>query len=170
MQPTAQAVGTAKQYDPAPEGRKKMSHTCANILLHLIFSTHERRPTIKPDFRGDLFAYLGGIVREMNGTALNVNGMPDHVHMLVRIRATQSAAEIARVVKANSSRWVRERAPNFAWQTGYGVFSVSDSSVPAVTRYIADQEEHHKTHSFQDEFRAFLAKNGIAVDEKYIWG
>lgn len=147
-----------------------MSHTCANILLHLIFSTRERRPTIQPGFRDDLFAYLGGIVREMNGTALIVNGMPDHVHMLVRIRAMQSAADLARVVKANSSRWVRQRDPHFAWQTGYGVFSVSESGVPAVVKYIADQEEHHKIHSFQDEFRAFLQKNRIAVDEKYIWG
>src|SRR5207249_2584997 len=75
------------------------------------------------------------------------------------------------VVKTNSSRWVREKwSPNFGWQTGYGVFSVSESNVTAVRKYIANQEEHHKKHSFQDEFRAFLKKNGIAVDEKYIWG
>ena len=147
-----------------------MSHTCGNVLLHFIFSTRERRPLIKPEFRDDLFAYVGGIVREMNGTALIVNGTVDHVHMLVRIRAMQSPAEIARVVKANSSRWIREREPNFAWQTGYGVFSVSESNVPAVIRYIAIQEEHHRRHSFQDEFRAFLKKNGIVVDDKYLWG
>jgi len=147
-----------------------MSHTCGNILLHLIFSTHERRPLIKPEFRDDLFAYLGGIIREMNGTALIINGTADHVHMLVRIRPAQSPAEIARIVKTNSSRWIRERHPEFAWQTGYGVFSVSESNVSAVTKYIASQEEHHKKHSFQDEFRAFLKKNGIVVDEKYIWG
>lgn len=73
------------------------------------------------------------------------------------------------MVKANSSRWIRGRIPDFAWQTGYGVFSVSESSVPAVTKYIADQEEHHKTHSFKEEFRGFLKKNKIVVDEKYIW-
>ena len=83
----------------------------------------------------------------------------------------QAPAELARVVKTNSSRWVREKwSPNFGWQTGYGVFSVSESNVAAVMKYIASQEEHHKKHSFQDEFRAFLKKNGIAVDEKYIWG
>jgi putative transposase len=146
-----------------------MSHTCGNVLLHLIFSTHERRPFIKPEFRDDLFAHLGGIIREMHGTALIINGTADHVHMLVRIRPAQAPAEIARVVKTNSSRWIRERCPDFAWQTGYGVFSVSESNVPAVITYIASQEEHHKKHSFQDEFRAFLKKNRIVVDEKYIW-
>ena len=125
---------------------------------------------MRPEFRTDLFAYLGGIVREMGGTALIVGGTADHVHMLVRVRPSQSAAEIARTVKTNSSRWIRERWPDFAWQTGYGVFSVSESSVPTVTKYIANQEEHHSKRSFQDEFRTFLRKNGIVVDEKYVWG
>jgi REP element-mobilizing transposase RayT len=93
-----------------------MPHTSGNILLHFIFSTQGRRPLIKPEFRDDLFAYLGGIIREMNGTALIINGEPDHVHMLVRVRPVHSAAEIARVVEANSSRWVRERhSAAFAW-------------------------------------------------------
>jgi len=157
--------------EPALEGRKTMSHTCGNILLHLIFSTRERHPLIETGFRSELFAYLGGIVREMRGTALIINGTADHVHMLVRTRPAQAPAELARVVKTNSSCWVREKwSPNFGWQTGYGVFSVSESNVAAVMKYIASQEEHHKKHSFQDEFRAFLKKNGIAVDEKYIWG
>ena len=147
-----------------------MSHTSGNILLHLIFSTKGRRPLIKPDFRADLFAYLGGIIREMRGTALIINGTADHVHMLIRIRPVQSAAEIARVVKANSSRWIHEKwSAEFAWQTGYGVFSVSESNVAAVTKYIAEQEEHHKRHSFQEEFVAFLKKNHVACDERYIW-
>jgi|SRR6266478_7277277 len=122
----------------------------------LIFSTRQRRPFIQPEIRGQLFAYLGGIVRELNGTALIINGANNHVHMLIRIRPAHAPAEIARIVKTNSSRWVRTRIPDFAWQTGYGVFSVSESSVPAVTKYIADQEAHHKRHSFKDEFRAFL--------------
>jgi putative transposase len=90
--------------------------------------------------------------------------------MLVRVRPSQPAAEIARIVKTNSSRWIRERCPDFAWQTGYGVFSVSESNVSAVKQYIASQEEHHSRRSFQDEFRMFLRKNGIVVDEKYVWG
>ena len=134
-----------------------MSHTSGNILLHFIFSTAQRRPLIKPEFRDDLHAYLGGIVREIHGTPLIINGEPDHVHILVRMRSTHSASEIMRLVKTNSSRWLREKhAPKFAWQTGYGV-------------YIADQHEHHKKHSFQEEFVAFLKKNHIEYDERYIW-
>jgi len=137
----------------------------------LIFSTQGRRPLIKPDFRDDLFAYLGGIIREMQGTALIINGTADHVHMLVRVRPVHSPAEIARVVKTNSSRWVREKwSREFVWQTGYGVFSVSESNAAAVAKYIASQEEHHKKHSFQEEFVTFLKKNNVAYDEKYIWG
>ena len=147
-----------------------MSHTSGNILLHLIFSTQGRRPLIKQNFRADLFAYLGGIIREMHGTALIINGSCDHVHILVRVRPVHSAADMARVVKTNSSRWFREKHdPHFAWQRGYGVFSVSESSVAAVTKYIAAQEEHHRKHSFQEEFVAFLKKNNVAYDERYIW-
>jgi REP element-mobilizing transposase RayT len=147
-----------------------LSHTSGNILLHFIFSTLGRRALIKPEFRDDLFAYLGGIVREMNGAALIVNGTADHVHMLLRVRPVHSSAEIVRVVKANSSKWVRGKwSRGFAWQTGYGVFSVSESNVAAVTKYIAGQEEHHKKHSFQQEYLAFLKKNHVEYDEKYIW-
>jgi putative transposase len=147
-----------------------MSHTLGNILLHFIFSTEGRRPLIKPEFRNDLFAYLGGIVREMSGTALIVNGAADHVHMLVRARPAHSAAEIACVVKTNSSRWVRERhSRDFAWQTGYGVFSVSESNADATMAYIAGQREHHRERSFQEEFVAFLRKNHVEYDPRYIW-
>jgi REP element-mobilizing transposase RayT len=140
-----------------------VSHTAGNLVLHLIFSTKGRQPLITAEIRNDLFAYLGGIIREMRGTALIINGTADHVHMLIRIRPAQAAAEIARVVKTNSSRWVNEKWVHekwnmqFAWQTGYGAFSVSESNVPAVSRYIATQEEHHKKLTFQEE------------DERYIW-
>jgi REP element-mobilizing transposase RayT len=147
-----------------------MSHTSGNILLHFIFSTEGRCPLIKPEFRDDLYAYIGGIIRETNGTALIINGANDHVHMLIRARPAQSAAEIARVAKANSSRWVREKhSPDFAWQTEYGVFSVSESSVADVTKYISGQEEHHKKRSFQEEFVALLKKNHVECDPRYIW-
>jgi len=148
-----------------------VSHTSGNILLHLIFSTQGRRPSIALRFRHDLFAYLGGITREMRGTALMVNGTADHVHLLVRVRPAQSAAEIVRVIKANSTKWVRAKwRSDFAWQTGYGVFSVSESNVEAVKKYIAEQEEHHKKLTFQEEFLGFLKKNHIEYDERYIWG
>ena len=152
----AQAMGRQPESPPAPEGRKRMSHTSGNILLHFILSTQGRRPLIKSEFRDDLFAYLGGIIREMDGTALIINGAADHVHILIRVRPVHSATEIARVVKANSSRWMRERhSTSFSWQTGYGVFSVSELSVTAVMEYIARQQQHHRKHSFQEEFGVF---------------
>jgi REP element-mobilizing transposase RayT len=147
-----------------------LAHTAGNLVIRLIFSTKGRQPLITAEIRSDLFAYLGGIVREMRGAALIINGTADHVHMLVRIRPAHAAAEIARVVKANSSRWVREKwNTRFAWQTGYGAFSVSESNVPAVCCYIATQEEHHRKKTFQEEYIAFLTRNKIAYDERYIW-
>jgi len=147
-----------------------VAQTCGNVVVHLIFSTKLRKPLIAPDIRSDLFAYLGGIVRELRGTALIINGTCDHVHMLIRIRPAQSIAEIARIVKTNSSGWIRKNGhKEFGWQAGYGVFGVSESNVPAVTKYIATQEEHHKKRSFQEEFVAFLKKNKVAYDERYIW-
>jgi putative transposase len=124
----ASSVG-AKETRPTPP---------AILVLHLIFSTKHRQPLITPEIRTDLFVYLGGIIREMRATALIINGTADHIHMRIRIRPVQAAAEIARVVKANSSRWVSEKWDiPFAWQTGYGAFSVSESNIPAVSRYIA---------------------------------
>jgi putative transposase len=170
MQPRAQALGVRK-FDQAPAGAKEiMAQTSGNVGVHLVFSTKERRPLIAPELAVDLFAYLGGIIHEMRATALIINGTSDHVHMLVRIRPSQSVSEIARVVKTNSSRWAhRNGRPRFGWQAGYGVFSVSESNVPAVTKYIASQEEHHKKRSFREEFVAFLKKNNVAYDERYIW-
>jgi REP element-mobilizing transposase RayT len=147
-----------------------VAQTCGNLVVHLIFSTKLRKPLIAPDIRSDLFAYLGGIVRELRDTALIINGTCDHVHMLIRIRPAHSISEIARIVKTNSSGWIRKKGhKEFAWQAGYGVFSVSESSVPAGMKYIATQDEHHKKRSFQEEFLEFLKKNKVAYDERYIW-
>jgi len=147
-----------------------MAHTESNVVLHVIFSTKDRARLITPDVQADLFSYLGGIVREMGAVAIIVGGTADHVHMLIRIRPARSPAEIVRVVKANSSRWIREKnRRRFAWQTGYGVFSVSESNVAEVSRYIAEQEQHHKKRMFQEEYVAFLKRNKVAYDERYIW-
>lgn len=150
-----------------------MSHTSTNLLVHFIFSTKERAPLIASEIEPDLRAYLGGIIRELGGVALAINGTVDHVHLIVRIPAAQSVADRACVIKTNSSRWVHERWPErkeFAWQTGYGAFSVSESGMDAVRDYISGQREHHKERSFQEEFLTFLRKNNIAVDERYLWG
>ncbi|MGA7685939.1 MAG: IS200/IS605 family transposase [Terriglobales bacterium] len=166
----AQAMGARPREIQLRRSGRIVAHTGSNIVLHFIFSTKGRRALIGDDLRPHLFAYLGGIIREMRGTALIVNGTADHVHMLVRIRPAQSTADVMRVVKANSCRWVHEKwKMKFAWQTGYGVFSVSESNVPTVSRYIAEQEKHHRKKTFQEEYVAFLKKNHVAYDERYLW-
>jgi putative transposase len=150
-----------------------VSHAATNLLVHFIFSTKERAPHISSEIEADLHAYLGGIIREIGGVAQAINGAPDHVHILVRVPATHSIANLACVIKTNSSRWIHERWPDrhgFAWQTGYGAFSVSESGINAVRDYIAHQREHHKKRSFQEGFLTFLRKNKIAIDERYLWG
>ena len=121
--------------------------------------------------KGEVCAYLGGTVREMKGAAMIANGTDDHIHSLIRVPAVHGIAEVVRVVKANSSKWIHQRWPDreFGWQTGYGAFTVSESNVRAVSKYISEQEAHHQKRSFQDEFREFLKKNGIVVDEQYLW-
>ena len=149
-----------------------MAHTFANLLTHLIFSTKDRLPSIRPEFKADLWAYLGGIARGLEGQALIVGGAADHAHLLVWLPPTLAVSDCLRVVKANASRWVHEiHSPQsqFAWQTGYGAFSVSQSNVPGVVKYIQRQEEHHKKVTFQEEFVAFLKKNNVAYDPRYIW-
>jgi putative transposase len=149
-----------------------MSHTYSNLLAHLIFSTHDRAPDIADAIRGSLYAYLGGIVRELRGSALAIGGTRDHVHMLLRLPCELAVADCLRVLKTNSSRWVQEKWPErrtFAWQTGYGAFSVSESSYKQVVEYIERQEEHHRKMSFQGEFVLLLRKQGAKFDERYIW-
>jgi putative transposase len=148
-----------------------MAHTFTNLLTHVIFSTKDRLPLVTPGIKTRLHAYMGGIVRSIDGIALAIDGPADHVHLLIKTPATVAMADVVRVVKANSSRWVHETFPSaaFAWQTGYGAFSVSCSNVEAVTEYIGGQEDHHQTVSFQEEFVAFLRRHGIEYDERFIW-
>ena len=149
-----------------------MAHTFTNLLTHIIFSTKDRLATIDDSLRPDLHSYMGGIVRKMKGSALTINGTADHVHLLIWLPPIVPISEAMRVVKTNSSKWVhdqwRERR-DFAWQIGYGAFSVSQSNVSAVSKYIANQEEHHRKMSFQKEFIAYLKKHKIEYDERYIW-
>ena len=149
-----------------------MPYARCNVLVHIVFSTHERRPLITPDIASDLHAYLGGIVAHMKGSALAINGALDHVHILARMPPTHGVSELIRVLKANSCKWIHERRPNhrtFAWQSGYGAFSVSESNVSAVRNYVNRQAEHHRKKDFREEFLAFLRRNKIQVDEKFLW-
>ncbi len=127
---------------------------------------------IVPDIRGDVHAYLGGIVREEGGTAVAIGGTADHVHLLMELPADRNVADCVRVVKTNSSRWVHERWPErraFSWQAGYGAFAVSASNADRVIQYIRNQEQHHRRINYHDEFVALLRKHGIAFDERYLW-
>jgi len=148
-----------------------MAHTFTNLLTHVIFSTKDRLPLLTPDLRADMLAYLAGIVRKLHGKVIESNARPDHVHSLLSLPPTLAVAEALRVLKSNSSLWVHEtrRRAAFAWQTGYGAFSVSQSNVPTVANYIRKQDQHHRKVSFQEEFIAFLKRHGIAYDERYIW-
>jgi len=148
-----------------------MSHTHTNLLTHIIFSTKDRMPLIDSDVKPRLHAYIGGIVRELKGTALSVNGTTDHVHLLVGLLPTVAISDAVRVIKANSSRWMREqvRVEKFGWQSGYGAFSVSQSNAQAVLAYISHQQEHHRKISFKEEFIAFLKKHDIQYDEHFLW-
>ena len=149
-----------------------MAHTLTNLLTHVVFSTSGRAPLLADAMRPGVHAYIGGILREMHAVPIAIGGTVDHVHLLTRLPADLSVADCLRVVKANSSRWVKEQWPErrlFAWQGGYGAFSVSESSRGEVIRYIQDQALHHQRISYQDEFLALLKKHDLEFDERYLW-
>lgn len=147
-----------------------MSRTFTNLLAHAVFSTRNREPMIRMEVRAELFAYLAGLTRELKGKAYGINGTNDHVHMLISLPPNVSTSDAMRFIKANSSGWMRERWKRvFAWQLGYGAFSVSKSNAPAVLKYIEAQEAHHKRVTFKDEFEELLRRHEIVYDKRYIW-
>ena len=137
-----------------------MSSTHLSLNYHIVFSTKDRLPMISPEWRERLHAYLGGAVKHSGGIPIAVRGIADHVHLLLALPATQALAAVVRDVKAASSRWVHEEMhlEKFAWQEGYGAFTVSPSQAAAVSAYIGNQEEHHRKKTFQEEYIAFLKK------------
>jgi putative transposase len=146
------------------------SFVCLNC--HIVFSTKNRVPLIHRDLAPRLYAYVGGIVDNIGGRLVAAGGMADHVHWAVSLGKTMSTADTVRTIKSNSSAWIHDTFPRmdkFAWQTGYGAFAVSYSNLDEVKRYIADQEEHHRVRTFQEEFIALLKKHNIAYDEWYLW-
>jgi putative transposase len=148
-----------------------MAHSLTSLHTHVVFSTKDRQRLIRPELKSGLLAYIGGIIRELRGKAVIVNGTQDHIHILVKLPPTMALSECMRVVKANSSRWANEKSADhdFGWQTGYSAFTVSTSQMPAVVRYIQTQEEHHRRMSFQEELRALLRKSGIEFAEDDLW-
>jgi REP element-mobilizing transposase RayT len=149
-----------------------MGQSLAKIVVHLIFSTKDRLPVLTLAVRGELHVYMVGILRELESPALLVNSVTDHAHILFVLSKNVALAKAVEEVKKGSSKWLKARGAEFGgfhWQSGYGGFSVSESSVEAVKRYIADQEEHHRRKTFQEEFRAFLQRYGVEYDEQYVW-
>ncbi len=148
-----------------------MSDTYSVILLHIIFSTKRRNPWLTDPIRPRLFEFLGGIARAEGATPLAIGGATDHVHMLNRWRTDRALGDLMREVKARSSRWLHQTFPEmreFAWQGGYGAFSIGKSQEQTLRRYIAKQAEHHASRSFMDEFRDFLDRYGAEYDPKYL--
>ena len=149
-----------------------MANTYSNLLYHVIFSTKGRLPLISASRKEDLYKYIGGIVRNERGTLVELGGMPDHVHLVLRCKTDTSIADIVRHIKGGSSKWLNERLGNadkFGWQTGYGVFSVSESQLSHVIGYIRNQESHHRKTTFQEEFLDFLKINNVEFDDQYLW-
>ncbi|MEQ1606907.1 MAG: IS200/IS605 family transposase [Pyrinomonadaceae bacterium] len=146
-----------------------MSHT--HFLYQIVFATKDRLPLIRRESEHELYSYLSGIVKNCGGLSLEINGMPDHVNLLIRLGADLKFADFMRELKAGSSRWVRQRFdPKFSWQRRYGAFTVSESAADEVRRYIRAQKEHHRAQTFEDEYRGLLIKHGVEFDERYLWG
>lgn len=146
------------------------SFTCLNY--HLVFSTKHRQPLIEEAWQQRLFDYLGGIIRAQGGVLLAAGGMPDHAHLLAAISKSTAIADALRDIKTNSSKWVHEEVAgqtDFAWQAGYGAFTVSYSGIGDVRRYLIGQKEHHRVRSFKEEFLELLRRHEIEFDERYIW-
>ena len=149
-----------------------MSQSLAKNLIHLIYSTKNRTPCLGAEIRLQLFAYQAGVLREWESPALVIGGVADHVHTLFCLSKNVALAKVIEEVKKGSSKWLKTAGTEFRgfhWQAGYGAFSVSESNVQEVKRYIEQQDVHHRTRSFQDEFRAFLRQHGVEYDERYVW-
>ena len=150
-----------------------MANTYTSLHYHVVFSTKNRVAHLTPEIEQRVWAYIGGVARKHKMTALQVGGFDDHIHALVMAPPTLAPSQIAQYLKGDSSKWVHETFPalhDFAWQEGYGAFTVSKSNLEAVVSYIQKQREHHQHKDFQEEYLDFLQKHGIEYDERYVWG
>jgi putative transposase len=147
-----------------------MPQSLANILVHLVFSTKHREPWIHDEIRPHLNAYVVGILANHQSPSVATNSVKDHMHILFALYKTYSVSKIVEEVKTDSSRWMKAQGTrSFYWQNGYGAFSIGQSQMAAVKKYIACQEQHHRTMSFQEEFRRFLERYQVPYDERYVW-
>jgi REP element-mobilizing transposase RayT len=147
-----------------------MPHTYTNLLFHIVFSTKDWFPFIHPEHEERLYEYIGGTIRGLAGVCLEIGGMADHIHILVKLPPSMGMSKFVERLKPSVTKWARSAMhPKFEWQDGYGGFSVSESRVPAVRRYIQCQKEHHKKQNFRDEFKVMLKSAGIEYEEKFLW-
>ena len=148
-----------------------MPSTHLALHFHVVFSTKDREPWIAEEWRDRLHAFLGGAAKTLQVIPEAIGGVEDHVHLLLGLRATHALAPVMREIKAASSRWVHEEIglSRFAWQEGYGAFTVSSTHLQAVRNYIAAQEEHHRAKTFQEEYVELLEKLGVTYDKRFLW-
>jgi len=149
-----------------------MGQSLSQNYIHIIFSTKNRKPLILPEVEKDLYAYLGGICKRMDSTPLKICGTTNHVHILCKLSKKVTLVKLLEELKSHSSSWIKTKSDKlngFYWQDGYGAFSVNPAQVDVVINYIANQKEHHKQKSFQEEYRAFLKKYNVDYDERYVW-
>ena len=147
-----------------------MSYT--NLNYHIVFSTKERRPFMTPQILPRVSQYVGGVIRNLEGVPLAVNGMANHLHIATVATPKIAISDLLRTVKANTSRWIHDTfadLQDFGWQDGYSAFTVSRSGRETVVAYVMNQQEHHKKMTFQEELIALLDKHGIEYDERHIW-
>lgn len=146
-----------------------MPQSLANVQIHLIFSTFQRTPNLTSEVKRDLHPYLAATLNNLDCQAIEVGGVADHVHILYRQSRTSTIARVVQDLKTSSSKMLKSSIRDFAWQAGYGAFSVSPTESTAVIAYIRNQEEHHKKLSFQEEYRQILEELGVSFDERYVW-
>ena len=149
-----------------------MSQSLSSVLIQLVFSTKNREPFITSAIESELHPYIAKILRELKSPSLAIDGTNDHVHILFSLARVITIAELVEEVKTNSSKWIKTKGREFRtfhWQRGYGAFSIGQSNVTALKRYIRGQKQHHRRVTFQGEYRKFLKAYGIDYDEKYVW-
>jgi putative transposase len=149
-----------------------MPQSLSKVILHIIFSTKNREPFLDSDVRPRMHAYLATICRDLGAELVRIGGVADHVHIVTTLPRTLSQAQFIEQIKKGSSKWIKELdSPygGFFWQRGYGAFSVSPSQLTAVLKYIKGQQEHHRTRTFQEEYRELLRRHGVDFDEHYVW-
>ena len=147
-----------------------MPQSLSNVLIHLVFSTKDRHPCLSDDIQAHLFPYLGGILRNIDCIPIQIGGVEDHVHILYKLPRTLALSQMVEKTKTASTKWLKTQGlESFAWQSGYGAWSVSAGDAESVIHYIQTQKEHHRKVSFQEELRALLKEAGMEFDERYLW-